>query len=174
MAFIDFVEALNKSADQPRVPKGQPGGGEFASKDGSKTDAKPSVIAQDVTTDVRKLVRTHLDGSRAGMANFNQDVQGGIGRAVVVDGKPVAYGITKRSLAGDDIYEIGHVVTDPAHQGKGYGTAVMDDLEKSAKDAGAKVVLLCAGDDKASAMYEKRGYKMVNEDVGLYAKSLKD
>lgn len=166
--FIDFVEAMQGlkkfNPSQPRESNGR-----FAP---AGRDAN-GIVNMRPTQEVRSLVRDHLDDSKANMKRFDADVRHGVGRGVEVDGKPVAFGWAKRTLAGSDIWEMGHVVTHPEHRGHGYAKKIMDSLELEARKRGANAMLLCAENDKVISMYEKNGYKLIDEDLGLFKKSLR-
>jgi GNAT superfamily N-acetyltransferase len=66
--------------------------------------------------------------------------------------------------AGVDVrYEVKHVFVDPAGRGLGVATAMMDALERAARDLGATSVVLDTNDSlvAAGAMYRSRGYERV-------------
>lgn len=63
---------------------------------------------------------------------------------------------------GDDVrFEVKHVYVSPAGRGRGVATAVMDALERTARDLGATSVVLDTNDSlvAAGAMYRSRGYE---------------
>ncbi len=65
---------------------------------------------------------------------------------------------------GDDVrFEVKHVYVTPAGRGRGVATAVMDALERAARDLGATSVVLDTNDSlvAAGAMYRSRGYERV-------------
>ncbi|MCL9664237.1 GNAT family N-acetyltransferase [Curtobacterium albidum] len=63
----------------------------------------------------------------------------------------------------DAWFEVKHVYVSPAGRGRGVGTAVMDALERAARDLGATSVVLDTNDSlvAAGAMYRSRGYRRV-------------
>jgi GNAT superfamily N-acetyltransferase len=65
-------------------------------------------------------------------------------------GNLVAFG----ALDGD---EVKRVYVHPRHQGKGFGTAVMRELEREARRRGLDIVRVTAGAE-AAAFYERLGY----------------
>jgi ribosomal protein S18 acetylase RimI-like enzyme len=86
---------------------------------------------------------------------------GAIARALVTgpDG-PVAAGSAQR--AGDMVELVG-IGTVAAARGRGLGGAVTALLARAARDAGAEVVFLAAGDAAATRVYERVGFRRVGE-----------
>ncbi|WIE76647.1 GNAT family N-acetyltransferase [Curtobacterium sp. MCSS17_007] len=64
---------------------------------------------------------------------------------------------------GDVRFEVKHVYVSPAGRGRGVATAVMDALERAAREFGATSVVLDTNDSlvAAGAMYRGRGYQRV-------------
>lgn len=80
--------------------------------------------------------------------------------ATDADGRPVAAGSAQR--AGDVIELVG-IGTAPRARGLGLGAAVTASLAAAARDAGADLVFLAAGDDAATRVYERVGFHRVGE-----------
>ena len=73
-------------------------------------------------------------------------------------------GLRRIADDGDDVrFEVKHVYVSPAGRGRGVATAVMDELERAARDLGATSVVLDTNDSlvAAGAMYRGRGYQRV-------------
>lgn len=106
-----------------------------------------------------------------GMADqFERDVRhGGAGYVVRHRGTPIAYGMTDRSFAADDVWEAGWVVTDPEYRGKGLASHVLAALEDHAAEKGANAMMLATA---TPDFYRKRGYRTIHADTGLLAKPL--
>ncbi len=79
--------------------------------------------------------------------------------------EPVGCGGLRRIADdGDDVrFEVKHVYVSPDGRGRGVATAVMDALERAARDLGATSVVLDTNDSlvAAGAMYRSRGYQRV-------------
>lgn len=60
-------------------------------------------------------------------------------------------------------YHFGQFAVDPRYQGRGLGSRIMDFLETRAKSLGARELALDTSEkaDHLIAMYEKRGYRLV-------------
>jgi predicted GNAT family acetyltransferase len=84
-----------------------------------------------------------------------------VARALVTgpDG-PVAAGSAQR--AGDVIELVG-IGTAASVRGRGLGSAVTALLAAAARGAGAELVFLAAGDDTATRVYERVGFRWVGE-----------
>jgi len=67
------------------------------------------------------------------------------------------------SAAGPSTFEMTRVAVLPAHQGLGYGRAVVRSLEAAARERGAGRVVLETGEEQRAAqgLYESLGYERV-------------
>jgi GNAT superfamily N-acetyltransferase len=86
-----------------------------------------------------------------------------------VDGTPAGCG-GWRTLGEDDaVAEIKRMYTVPGQRGRGVATAVLAAIERSARDAGKKRVVLETGhkQPEAVALYEKLGYERI-PNFGYY------
>ncbi|KTR40257.1 MULTISPECIES: GNAT family N-acetyltransferase [Curtobacterium] len=70
---------------------------------------------------------------------------------------------TPQAVDDDVWFEVKHVYVSPDGRGRGVATAVMDALERAARDLGATSVVLDTNDSlvAAGAMYRSRGYQRV-------------
>jgi GNAT superfamily N-acetyltransferase len=79
------------------------------------------------------------------------------------DDRPVGCGGLRRipDDGADVRFEVKHVYVDPAGRGLGVATAIMDALERAARDLGATSVVLDTNDSlvAAGALYRGRGYE---------------
>jgi len=84
------------------------------------------------------------------------------------DGKPVGCGCFKKF--DKDSVEIKRMYVDPEIRGKGIASAVLNALEKWAKETGFIHTVLETGVklDDANALYRKQGYQII-ENYGQYA-----
>ena len=77
----------------------------------------------------------------------------------------VAVGGVRPAEDGDDAaaFELKRVAVLPAHQGQGYGRAMVRALEAAARDRGAERFVLETGEDQRAAqgLYESLGYECV-------------
>lgn len=96
-----------------------------------------------------------LDGLRTDLA------AGAVARLLVTgpDG-PVAAGSAQRA---GDVVELVGIGTAAAARGRGLGAAVTALLAAAARDAGAALVFLAAGDATATRVYERVGFRQVGE-----------
>jgi ribosomal protein S18 acetylase RimI-like enzyme len=64
--------------------------------------------------------------------------------------------------------EVGTLVVDPAHRGRGHGTALMSAAEGRARTEGARGmrVEVLAGNEQARAFYERLGYGLLAHRFG--------
>jgi ribosomal protein S18 acetylase RimI-like enzyme len=98
----------------------------------------------------------------AALAELRADLAAGaIARALVTgpDG-PVTAGSAQRV---GDVVELVGIGTVAAARGRGLGGAVTALLAGAARDAGAEVVFLAAGDAAATRVYERVGFRRVGE-----------
>lgn len=84
--------------------------------------------------------------------NIQKDIEAGLVGILLVDGICVGTGCYKDE-------HITRVYVDPEHQGKGYGSYIMDQLEKSISEKHSKAQLDASL--PASHLYDKRGYKTI-------------
>ena len=84
------------------------------------------------------------------------------------DGKPVGCGCFKKF--DHESVEIKRMYVDPEIRGKGIASAVLNELEKWAKEKGFTQTVLETGKklDDANALYYKQGYQII-ENYGQYA-----
>jgi putative acetyltransferase len=84
------------------------------------------------------------------------------------DGEPAGTGAL-RQLA-DDTMEVKRMYVPPAHRGQGIASAVLDELEKWARELGYKKCVLETGmnQPEAISMYNKKGYLRI-PNYGQYA-----
>lgn len=87
--------------------------------------------------------------------------EGAVARLLVSDaGGPVAAGSLQRA---GDVVELVGIGTVARERGRGLGAAVTALLAGVAQDAGADLVFLAAGDDTATRVYERVGFRRVGE-----------
>jgi GNAT superfamily N-acetyltransferase len=98
----------------------------------------------------------------AALAELQADLAAGaIARALVTGPHgPVAAGSVQR--VGNVVELVGIGTVEPA-RGQGLGAAVTALLAGAARDAGAEVVFLAAGDEAATRVYERVGFRRVGE-----------
>jgi GNAT superfamily N-acetyltransferase len=98
----------------------------------------------------------------AALAELRTDLAAGtIARALVTGPRgPVAAGSVQRV---GDVVELVGIGTVAAARGQGLGGAVTALLAGAARDAGAEVVFLAAGDAAATRVYERVGFRRVGE-----------
>jgi putative acetyltransferase len=98
------------------------------------------------------------------------NVLGPLDTAVIAyyNDKPVGCGCFKRF--DEQSVEIKRMYVDPELRGRGIASAVLNELEKWAKENGFKYTVLETGLklDDANALYRKQGYKII-ENYGQYA-----
>ena len=116
-----------------------------------------------------RYLATHQDAEMT-----RRRLAAGEGWVVTLDGEIVGtvtlYGPGKK-LGGCDWYEradiakIGQFGIEPAYQGKGIGSRLMDMIEQRAKEIGAVEMSIdtAEGASHLIAMYKKRGYRLVGE-----------
>jgi GNAT superfamily N-acetyltransferase len=98
---------------------------------------------------------TELDALRADLA------AGRLARLLVTGpGGPVAAGSAQRA---GDVVELVGIGTLEAARGRGLAAAVTAVLAAAARSVGAAVVFLAAGDDGASRVYQRVGFRVVGE-----------
>jgi GNAT superfamily N-acetyltransferase len=101
-----------------------------------------------------------LDALRTDLAD------GAVARLLVSDaGGPVAAGAVQRA---GDVVELVGIGTARRERGRGLGAAVTALLAGVARDTGADLVFLAAGDDTATRVYERVGFRRIGE-CGLAA-----
>jgi ribosomal protein S18 acetylase RimI-like enzyme len=98
----------------------------------------------------------------AAFAELRADLSAGaIARALVTGPRgAVAAGSAQRV---GDVVELVGIGTVAAARGQGLGGAVTALLARAARDAGAEVVFLAAGDEAATRVYERVGFRRVGE-----------
>ncbi len=98
---------------------------------------------------------SRLEALRADLA------EGAVARLLVSDaGGPVAAGSAQRV---DDVVELVGIGTARRARGRGLGAAVTALLAGVARDAGAELVFLAAGDATATRVYQRVGFRQVGE-----------
>jgi GNAT superfamily N-acetyltransferase len=96
-----------------------------------------------------------LDALRADLA------EGAVARLIVSDASgPIAAGSVQRD---GDVAELVGIGTVRRERGRGLGAAVTALLAGVARDAGADLVFLAAGDDTATRVYERVGFRRLGE-----------
>jgi ribosomal protein S18 acetylase RimI-like enzyme len=86
---------------------------------------------------------------------------GAVARLLVTDADgPVAAGSAQRA---GDVVELVGIGTVQRARGRGLGAAVTATLARAARAAGADLVFLAAGDDTATRVYERVGFRRVGE-----------
>jgi GNAT superfamily N-acetyltransferase len=96
-----------------------------------------------------------LDALRADLAD------GVVARLLVSDtGRPVAAGSLQRA---GDVVELVGIATVRRERGRGLGAAVTALLAAAAREAGADLVFVAAGDETATRVYERVGVRQVGE-----------
>lgn len=100
--------------------------------------------------------------SPAGLAELAADLAAGRVARLLVTGPdgPAAAGSAQR--AGDTVELVGIGVA-AEHRGRGLGAAVTAGLATAARAAGARLVFLAAGDEGATRVYERVGFRRVGE-----------
>lgn len=100
--------------------------------------------------------------SAAELSALRTDLADGAVARVLVTGPdgPVAGGAAQRA---GDVVELVGIGTVPGGRGRGLGAAVTARLATAARSAGADVVFLSAGDDTATRVYERVGFRKVGE-----------
>ncbi len=85
----------------------------------------------------------------------------GVFLVFVDNGVTVAGGALRR--LSSDTCEIKRMWTSPAHRRKGYASAVLDELEKVARELGYSFLRLETGpaQPEARSLYERRGYNQI-------------
>jgi ribosomal protein S18 acetylase RimI-like enzyme len=96
------------------------------------------------------------------LAALRADLASGtLARALITGPEgPVAGGSAQRS---GDVVEVAGIGTAAASRNRGFGAAVTALLAAAARDAGADLVFLSAGDDIATRVYERVGFRRVGE-----------
>jgi ribosomal protein S18 acetylase RimI-like enzyme len=100
--------------------------------------------------------------SAGGLAALRTDLAAGaVARLLVADADgPVAAGSAQRA---GDVVELVGIGTAERARGRGLGAAVTALLAAAARGAGADLVFLAAGDDTATRVYERVGFRRVGE-----------
>ncbi len=77
----------------------------------------------------------------------------------LIDGKIIAMGALRKF--NEDIVELRRMRVDPVYQRQGYGQAILDALEKKAKEQGYRIIQLDTSIKQipAQKFYEKNDYK---------------
>jgi ribosomal protein S18 acetylase RimI-like enzyme len=98
----------------------------------------------------------------AALAALRADLAAGAVARLLVTGPdgPVAAGSAQRA---GDVVELVGIATARAVRGRGLGAAVTALLAAAARAAGADLVFLAAGDDAASRVYRRVGFRRVGE-----------
>lgn len=88
------------------------------------------------------------------------------------DDQPVGFAAYSQRENNPDVYKLHKLYCLPAMQGKGYGKALINEVIKQAKDAGASNLDLNVNRyNKAKGMYEKMGFEVIYEEdipIGPY------
>ncbi|GAB3073665.1 GNAT family N-acetyltransferase [Micromonospora schwarzwaldensis] len=86
-----------------------------------------------------------------------------------LDGQPVGCGGWRSHGADGDAAELKRMYTAPAARGRGVARSVLAAIERSARDAGRKRIVLECGDKQpeAIAMYTSAGYERI-PNFGYY------
>lgn len=84
-----------------------------------------------------------------------------------LDGEPVAMGAIRP--LGDGRGELKRMRVNPAHQGRGFGQAMLGALERRAGELGLSALVLdtAVRQTAAIALYRKNGYALIAEREGL-------
>jgi predicted GNAT family acetyltransferase len=100
--------------------------------------------------------------SAAEVAALRADLAAGSVARLLVTGPdgPVAAGSAQRA---GDVVELVGIGTAARARGRGLGAAVTALLAGTARGAGADLVFLAAGDDTATRVYERVGFRRVGE-----------
>ena len=89
--------------------------------------------------------------------------------SLIEDGQRVGSVECWRSSAGDDLFEIGEVEVADGKTGRGIGSRLIKKAEDWAAGKGAKAVILCTD---IPGFYERLGYRVILENVGLMGREL--
>ena len=86
---------------------------------------------------------------------------------MVCESKGIPIGIGRVHFNSNDEAQIRYMAVEENQRGKGIGALVLEELEKRAKEKGAKFIILNAR-DTAIKFYEKHGYKIVKQAHTLF------
>ncbi|MCC8410344.1 GNAT family N-acetyltransferase [Mucilaginibacter sp. UR6-1] len=88
------------------------------------------------------------------------------------DDQPVGFAAYSQREDNPDVYKLHKLYCLPAMQGKGYGKALINEVIKQVKDAGASNLDLNVNRyNKAKGMYQKMGFEVIYEEdipIGPY------
>ena len=65
--------------------------------------------------------------------------------------------------------QVRYMAVESKHQGRGFGSLLLKELEKKAREKGAKYIVLNAREN-ATAFYEKNGYKKIDKAPTLFGR----
>jgi ribosomal protein S18 acetylase RimI-like enzyme len=86
---------------------------------------------------------------------------------MVCESKGIPIGIGRVHFNSNDEAQIRYMAVEENQRGRGIGALVLEELEKRAKEKGAKFIILNAR-DTAIKFYEKHGYKIVKQAHTLF------
>ncbi len=111
-----------------------------------------------------RMLRAPWDQPRGSEKDKTEDIAYPI-MVCEVDGIPI--GVGRVHLNSEDEAQIRSMAVEPEWQKKGIGTIIMNELEKIARNKGAKYIVLNAR-DTAIPFYEKHGYRLVEKTITLF------
>lgn len=71
--------------------------------------------------------------------------------------------LMRNAWEGEPAYQLRGMATEPAHQGHGYGTRLLDGIEADLRAEGSVRVLWCNARVAAAGFYERAGWTAVGE-----------
>lgn len=109
------------------------------------------------------------DGDATPIEAFEFDPPGGLFLVAWVDGGPAGCGGWRTRADDEEIAEIKRMYVVPEHRGRGVASAILGQIEESARRAGKKRIVLETGtaQPESIALYEKAGYARI-ADFGFY------
>ena len=86
---------------------------------------------------------------------------------MICENEGIPVGVGRAHFNTDNEAQIRYMAVEENQRGKGIGALVLGELEKRAKEKGARFVMLNAR-DTAIKFYEKHGYKIIKEAHTLF------
>ena len=86
---------------------------------------------------------------------------------MICENEGISVGVGRAHFNTDNEAQIRYMAVEENQRGKGIGALVLGELEKRAKEKGARFVMLNAR-DTAIKFYEKHGYKIIKEAHTLF------
>ncbi|HSJ22063.1 MAG TPA: GNAT family N-acetyltransferase [Nocardioidaceae bacterium] len=110
-----------------------------------------------------RLVDWQGEGDREERWRERLGIPGSRNVVAVLDGEPV--GMASGVPADDDSVELISMWVAPSARGRGVGDALVREVERWARESGARVLRLDVAEDNAAAqaLYERRGFTLTGE-----------